>query len=155
MSETHEPPRQGGVIEPSGIPLVSDDPGPEVVYLPKNATVTPVPFLQSAIEHIDMNAMRKAIDDAIQRALHPGGTISAQEYRRIEMSDQDGKRWRGMLYRVDEDTPPHVPVTGICWACARPGGNMQMEWHGQHLIHATDECRILAQSKPEQREHRG
>lgn len=50
--------------------------------------------------------------------------------------------------------PVQVP-TGICCACKHPGSNVQMEWQGHHLIHATDECRALAAAMPETREHRG
>lgn len=44
-------------------------------------------------------------------------------------------------------------MIGTCWACQQPGE--YMAWYGSHLIHASEECKALAEQKPEQREHRG
>lgn len=140
----------GNFIVGDGLPQ-DIDPG---IYWPPIAEPKPT----SPVVMLDQQELRKMIEDAVQRALYPGGTISVHEHRRIEMVEESGKRWRGVLHRVDENaTDPMVPAvpTGICWACKRPGEPLAMEWHGTHLIHATDECRELANRTMETREHRG
>jgi hypothetical protein len=59
----------------------------------------------------DIDIIRALVTTAVDKALYPGGTIDGHEHRRVEMSDQDGKRWRGVLYRVDSNaTDPMLPV---------------------------------------------
>lgn len=100
--------------------------------------------------------LRTLIREEVRHALYPGGLPDPHRHRRVEMTEEDGTRWRGMLYAVEEDQV-HIPASGICWSCSQPGENM--EWYKRggrsHLIHATPECRQRASEKPEVREHRG
>ena len=82
-------------------------------------------------------------------------TFDTRRHKRVRLIDDDGTVWSGVLYAVESDTDGRVPAVGICWACKHPGGRVEMEWHGHHLIHARDECRALAAQLPETREHRG
>lgn len=85
-------------------------------------------------------------------------SISVHEHRRVEMFEESGKQWRGMLYRVEAMPSEQVPP-GVCWACGQPGKAEEMMWHERggrsHLIHATAECIKAAEIKPEIKEHRG
>lgn len=57
--------QQGGVIESSGIAYVSDDPGPELVTLPKGAQVYPTwPFTSEAdLRRFIREEVHQALDD--------------------------------------------------------------------------------------------
>lgn len=120
------------VIEPSGIPIVFDDPGPEIVYLPKGATIHPTwPFTTEQ----DLRAF-------IRVEVHAALDGLAKEIRQSK-----------------EFQPVQVPA-GVCWACGESGKAEEMMWLDQfgkrsHLIHATVECIRAAEAKPETREHRG
>lgn len=52
----------------------------------------------------------------------------------------------------------YVPATGVCWACGKPGQD-NLRWYTRgghsHLVHDSEECRMLAAEKPEMAEHRG
>jgi hypothetical protein len=71
----------------------------------------PVPACISTEASLTEDRVREIVETAVQQALYPGGTISTHEHRRVEMIEESGKRWRGMLYPVDEHaTDPMVPV---------------------------------------------
>lgn len=47
--------------------------------------------------------LRQIIHEEVAKALHPApGIYDVSKYLRIECTDQDGKRWCGMLYAVEE-----------------------------------------------------
>lgn len=177
---------EGPVLPPyEGVPLhspgrglawIHSGPGPEHVFLPKDATVvptTPAPAKDFDVvihKHVIDERMRVLIHEEVQRALYPGGGIVTHEHRRIDMYEQDGSHWRGMLYRVDDNTTdPEMPAAqervpgGTCWACGTRGESAEMMWYNpaphegkrSHLIHATAECIRAAALKPEEREHHG
>lgn len=108
------------------------------------------------------DAIRKAVEeDAREIQQNPAfqpTSISVHEHRRVEMFEESGKQWRGMLYRVEAMPSEQVPP-GMCWACGEQGKAEEMMWHERggrsHLIHATEECIRAAEIKPETREHRG
>lgn len=157
--------QQGGVIEPG---LVADNhDASEMIYTPVGSVVPARGFWDRLSETISAvqadrqqsDKLRAMIREEVHNALYPGGTISAHEHRRVEMSEESGVRWRGVLYRVDEEKPASVP-SGVCWACGEHGKAEEMMWLDQfgkrsHLIHATHECARVAFQKPETREHRG
>jgi hypothetical protein len=112
----------------------------------------------AALGVADIDMIRALIKTTVHDALYPDGIVSAQKHRRVEMIEESGKRWRGVLYAVEEqESVSHVPSDGVCWACK--GYGTDMEWHTRngrsHLIHANSECRELASEMPEQRNHRG
>lgn len=120
-------------------------------------------FIAEEIARQLPGAIYKVLEDdareiATNRAFQP---VDTHEHRRIEMTEESGKQWRGVLYRVEDEhaTDPMVPAVcvpgGICWACGGHGESAEMMWSGAHLIHATPECVHGAQIKPEIREHRG
>jgi hypothetical protein len=39
----------------------------------------------------------------LAKALYRGGTVDAHKYRRVEMIKESCKRWRGVLYAVEEE----------------------------------------------------
>ena len=51
-----------------------------------------------------MNELRALIKQAVQHALYPGGLPDPHEYRRVELVEESGKRWRGMVYAVEEES---------------------------------------------------
>lgn len=48
--------------------------------------------------------VRACIREEVHCVLYPtAGLVSGHEHRRIEMIEENGKRWRGMLYAVEEE----------------------------------------------------
>lgn len=102
--------QQGGVIDPGS---VADNHGAleEIIYTPVVSVVSARGFwdrLSEAIdavhaEHQQPEQMRAMIREEIHNALYPGGTIDAHDHRRVEMVEESGKRWRGVLYLVSEE----------------------------------------------------
>lgn len=53
---------------------------------------------------IDDEQLSKLVREAVHRALYPTAEMAnPHEHRRIEMTEQDGKKWRGVLYAVDQN----------------------------------------------------
>lgn len=47
---------------------------------------------------------RACIREEVHRVLYPAaGLVNGHEHRRIEMIEENGKHWRGMLYAVEEE----------------------------------------------------
>lgn len=129
-----------------------------------------MPMSEPELRAFVRREVHKALDELANelretKAFQP---VDTREHRRIEMTEDSGKRFRGVLYRVDETpvedeaaTDPEIPAvdvrvpSGICWACGGYGESAEMMWSGMHLIHATPECVHGAEIKPETREHRG
>ena len=48
--------------------------------------------------------LRTLIREEVHRALYPAAEMAnPHEHRRIEMTEQDGRKWRGVLYLVEEE----------------------------------------------------
>lgn len=106
---------------------------------------------------IDDEQLRLLVREEVHRAIYPVAELTnPHEHRRIEMVEESGLHWRGVLYATNAE-PPYTPLSGVCWACLKPGDDMQ--WYSRegrsHLIHKSEECRKLAAEKPESKEHRG
>lgn len=53
----------------------------------------------------DMETIKQMIAQQVQTALHPAlpGLPDVYHFIQVEAKDQDGKKWRGMLYAVQEE----------------------------------------------------
>ena len=52
-----------------------------------------------------LDQIRQIVCEEVQKALHPEPVLSSYDVSRflqVECTDQDGKRWRGLLYAVEE-----------------------------------------------------
>lgn len=163
-----------------GIAIVGE-PGPEIIHLPEGAQVHPndkpevvFPLSEKSqitiLPFMSLDQLRAFVDERVRKVLEEDAraiqqnpafqptSISVHEHRRVEMFEESGKQWRGMLYRVEPMPSEQIPA-GKCWACGESGKAEEMMWHERggrsHLIHATAECIKAAEMKPETREHRG
>lgn len=99
--------------------------------------------------------LREMVAEHVKHALYPESTISTHQHRRVEMVEETGKRWRGVLYAVEDEElgthrsyalkARHEPgPSGVCWVCGKPGEDMSTFVRGpgrtNELIHRTEEC---------------
>lgn len=42
------------------------------------------------------------VEEAVRKALHPDGLPDETRFLQVEATDQDGQKWRGVLYGVKE-----------------------------------------------------
>lgn len=139
----------------------SDVPWSEPALTPEQVAAWPFKSEQELRAYV-RKEVHQALDELAnelrQRKAFQPTTVSVHEHRRVEMTEETGKQWRGMLYRVEAMPSEQVPP-GMCWACGESGKAEDMMWHERggrsHLIHATAECIKAAEMKPETREHRG
>lgn len=60
--------------------------------------------LKEEQERVETERLRKVVREEVHRALYPDAALAnPHEHRRIEMTEQDGKKWRGVLYRIGDD----------------------------------------------------
>lgn len=53
---------------------------------------------------MDEQRLRALIREEMHRALYPSIEMTnPHEYRRVEMTEESGKKWRGVLYAIDGD----------------------------------------------------
>lgn len=181
----YEPLSRGGSVHDHGFAYVASDPGPELVTLPEGAQVYPrqqrettgkdsaASIIGWLFKESDFNrAMR---EQATESARHEANRLrrlnEAEEgIRALPFSNVDELReFVKAIVRetLEEDARElatnkafqtvYVPAWGACWACGQTGTEMQWFTCGgrSHLIHRTEECRMLAEEKPETGEHRG
>lgn len=127
--------------------------------LQQHEQIAALPFAtEDALRAFIRAEVRKALeDDAREIATNPAfQPINAHQHRRVEMTEENGLHWRGVLYATNAE-PLYTPLSGVCWGCLTPGTDMQ--WYSRdgrsHLIHKSEECRQLAAEKQESKEHRG
>lgn len=88
----------GGVIEPARIVLVGADNGsPEIVHAPKW-------WHSPVLNALSEDDLRTMIREEVHRALYPTAEMAnPHRHRRIEMTTEQGKKWRGVLYLVEKE----------------------------------------------------
>lgn len=85
------------------MPLVFGNGSPEIVYMPEQPHVTPNKALMNICVLSDQK-LRKLVREEVHRALYPTAEMAnPHEHRRIEMTEQDGRKWRGVLYLVEQE----------------------------------------------------
>lgn len=53
---------------------------------------------------LDGQQLRKLVREEVHRALYPSAEMAnPHEHRRIEMVEENGKKWRGVLYAVEDE----------------------------------------------------
>lgn len=50
--------------------------------------------------------VRPIVEEAVRKALHPDGLPDETRFLQVEATDQDGQKWRGVLYGVKEVEVP-------------------------------------------------
>jgi hypothetical protein len=84
-------------------PLVFGNDSPEVVHMPEHSPVTPNKALMNICVLSDQR-LRKLVREEVHRAIYPTAEMAnPHEHRRIEMVEQDGRKWRGVLYLVEQN----------------------------------------------------
>lgn len=99
---TGEHPVPGGVIDLP--PLTFGDGEPEALYMPTLASVQAHNVRFGELHLIDEETLRKFVREEVHRALYPTAEmVNPHEHRRIEMVEENGKKWRGVLYLVEKE----------------------------------------------------
>lgn len=121
--------------------------------------------MPSGIEH-------RAYGDAPMFDLSPETRLTLAGMNKQDLSrfiaDEIARQLPAVIRKVLEDdakeiaTNPafqsvYVPATGVCWACGKGNGVFQWFTRGghSHLIHKSEECRHIAETKQEAREQQG
>lgn len=79
-------------IAPDGTMQECDAPLPQKYYFQASNPIA-----------MDEQSVRSLIREEVHRALYPDAALAnPHEHRRIEMTEESGKKWRGVLYAVDE-----------------------------------------------------
>ena len=52
-------------------------------------------------EPLTEGQIREIVREQVEAALYPG-TIDSRCYRHVQITDDDGRRWRGMVYLVEK-----------------------------------------------------
>lgn len=77
-------------------------PSPEIVHMP--LTVQRVEPQTTTLHILDDEKLRALVREEVHRAIYPTAEMAdPHEHRRIEMTEENGKRWRGVLYAVEQD----------------------------------------------------
>lgn len=146
--------QQGGVID--GPPVIFGNGSPETLYFPQNVTV----------KHTDVQLT--PYGEQLFRDIADASTREKPVDLRRFIADEIARQLPAAIRKVLEDdakeiaTNPafqsvYVPATGVCWACGKGNGVFQWFTRGghSHLIHKSEECRRIAETKQEAREQQG
>jgi len=84
--------------------LMCGDDSPEMLYTSTLVSVQAHNVSFGQLHLIDEETLRKFVREEVHRALYPAAEMAnPHEHRRIEMVEETGRKWRGVLYLVEED----------------------------------------------------
>lgn len=59
--------------------------------------------LKEEQDRVETERLRKVVREEVHRALYPDAALAnPHEHMRVEMTTEQGEKWRGVLYAVDE-----------------------------------------------------